>query len=146
MGSWVWVLPKGIPTELGHRYIFCSDVLYTRILFLTITQPNLLGKNAQSKDTRKLHNSSAAVTLSDRSQAAPTINSDSMHNIYYMHAHSDNQTGRLNLCDNLNLLWYPFHPHVTAVARKRSQSSCQKCRWQVTAKHTYTLRMWLCMK
>ena len=22
----------------------------------------------------------------------------------------------------------------------------QKCRWQVTAKHTYTLRMWLCMK
>ena len=35
-------------------------------------------------------------------------------------------------------------PHVTAVARKRSRSFCQKCRWQV--KHTYTLRMWLCMK
>ena len=103
-------LPDGIPTELGHRYIFCSDVLYTRILFLTITQPNLLGKNAQSKDTRKLHNSSAAVTLSDRSQAAPTINSDSMHNIYYMHAHSDNQTGsndRLNLCDKSILVSVP---------------------------------------
>ena len=28
---------------------------------------------------------------------------------------------------------------------KRSPSFCQKCRWQVTAKHTYTLRMWLCM-
>ena len=37
-------------------------------------------------------------------------------------------------------------PSVTAVARKRSWSFCQKSRWQVTAKHTYTLRMWLCMK
>ena len=31
-----------------------------------------------------------------------------------------------------------FHPHVTAVARKRPRSFCQKCRWQVTPKHTYT--------
>ena len=37
-------------------------------------------------------------------------------------------------------------PRVTAVARKRSRSFCQNCRWQVTAKHAYTLRMWLCMK
>ena len=37
-------------------------------------------------------------------------------------------------------------PRVTAVAHKRSRSFCQKCKWQVTAKHTYTLRMWLCMK
>ena len=44
------------------------------------------------------------------------------------------------------LFRYPFHPHVTAVARKRPRSFCQKCRWQVTAKHAYTLRMWLCMK
>ena len=35
---------------------------------------------------------------------------------------------------------------VTAVARKRSRSFCQKWRWQVTAKHAYTLRMWLCVK
>ena len=35
---------------------------------------------------------------------------------------------------------------VTAVARKRSRSFCQKCRWQVTAKHAYTLHMWLCLK
>ena len=41
---------------------------------------------------------------------------------------------------------YPFHLRVTAVARKRSRSFCQKCRRQVTAKHAYTLRMWLCMK
>ena len=34
----------------------------------------------------------------------------------------------------------------TAVARKRPGSFCQKCRWQVTAKHAYTLRMCLCMK
>ena len=44
------------------------------------------------------------------------------------------------------LLRDPFHPHVTTVARKRSRSFCQKCRWQVTAKHAYTLRMRLCMK
>ena len=44
------------------------------------------------------------------------------------------------------LFRYPFHPCVTAVAHKRSRSSCQKCRWQVTAKHAYTLHIWLCMK
>ena len=44
------------------------------------------------------------------------------------------------------LFRYPFRPRVTAVAHKRSRSFCQKCRWQVTAKHAYTLRMWLCMK
>ena len=44
------------------------------------------------------------------------------------------------------LFRYSFQPRVTAVARKRSRSFCQKCIWQVTAKHVYTLRMWLCMK
>ena len=44
------------------------------------------------------------------------------------------------------LFQYPFHPRVTAVARKRSRPFCQKCRWQVTAKHAYTLCMWLCMR
>ena len=29
---------------------------------------------------------------------------------------------------------------------KRSRSFCQKCRWQVTDKHAYTLRVWLCMQ
>ena len=32
-----------------------------------------------------------------------------------------------------------FHPHVTAVAHNRHRSFCQKCRWQVTPKHAYTL-------
>ena len=44
------------------------------------------------------------------------------------------------------LFRYPFHPCVTTVAHKRPWSFCQKRRWQVTAKHTYTLRMWVCMK
>ena len=36
---------------------------------------------------------------------------------------------------------------VTAVVHyTRSRSFCQKCRRQVTAKHTYTLSMWLWMK
>ena len=41
------------------------------------------------------------------------------------------------------LFRYLFHPCVTTVARKKSRSFCQKCRWQVTAKHAYTLRMWI---
>ena len=41
------------------------------------------------------------------------------------------------------LFRYPFHPRVTTVARKISRPFCQKCRWQVTAKLAYTLRMWL---
>ena len=41
------------------------------------------------------------------------------------------------------LYQYPFHPRVTTVARKKSRSFCQKCMWEVTAKHAYTLRMWL---
>ena len=39
-----------------------------------------------------------------------------------------------------------FSIHSTAVERKRSWSFCQKCRWQVTEKNTFTLCMWLCMK
>ena len=34
-----------------------------------------------------------------------------------------------------DLLRYPFHPRGTAVARKRSRSVCQKCRWQIAPKH-----------
>ena len=33
----------------------------------------------------------------------------------------------------------PVPPLVTAVARKRPMSFCQKCWWQVTPKHTHTL-------
>ena len=46
------------------------------------------------------------------------------------------------------LFRYPFHPRVSyrrAVARKRSRSFCQKCRWQVTAKlsnYQCILSMW----
>ena len=38
----------------------------------------------------------------------------------------------------LTLIRCPFYPRVTAVARKRPWSFCQKCRWQVTPKHAYT--------
>ena len=45
------------------------------------------------------------------------------------------------------LFWYPFYAHATAVLRKRSQCnhSAQKCMWQVTAKCTCILHMWLCI-
>ena len=53
--------------------------------------------------------------------------------------------GRI-LCSRVNFLcrllfWYPYHPHVTAVAHKRSRSF-----WQVTAKQACTLWVWLCVK
>ena len=36
----------------------------------------------------------------------------------------------------LTLIRSPFHPRVTAAARKRPRSFCQNCRWQVIPKHT----------
>ena len=44
------------------------------------------------------------------------------------------------------LFQYMFHHHVTAVAHKRSRLCCQKSSWQVTARHTCTLRMRLQIK
>ena len=44
------------------------------------------------------------------------------------------------------LFQYPFHPPCYCSSTWRSRSFCQKCRWQVTAKYAYTLRMWLCTK
>ena len=38
----------------------------------------------------------------------------------------------------LTLIRCPFQPSVTAVARKRPRSFCQKCRWQITPRHAYT--------
>ena len=39
----------------------------------------------------------------------------------------------------LTLIWCPFNPRFTAVARKRLRSFRQKCGWQATPKHAYTL-------
>ena len=39
----------------------------------------------------------------------------------------------------LTLIWCLLHPRVTTVASKRPRLFCQKCRWQVTPKHVYTL-------
>ena len=41
------------------------------------------------------------------------------------------------MCADSYLVSVP--PPVTAVAHKRPWSFCQKCRWQVTPKHAYTL-------
>ena len=50
----------------------------------------------------------------------------------------DNFILQSQLCA-LTLIRCPFHPRVTAVARKKPRSFYQKCRWQVTPKHAYTL-------
>ena len=39
----------------------------------------------------------------------------------------------------LTVIQCPFHPQVTTVAHKWLWSFCQKCTWQVTPKHAYTL-------
>ena len=39
----------------------------------------------------------------------------------------------------LTLIRCPFHPRVTTVVRKRARAFHQKCMWQVTPKHAYTL-------
>ena len=44
------------------------------------------------------------------------------------------------------LFQYPFHRCVTAVACKRYWSFSQKYKWQVTAKHTCTICMWVWIK
>ena len=55
----------------------------------------------------------------------------------------DRSGGRIVL-SRVNFIFpCPFHPHVIAVARKGSKPFCQKCRRQVTAKHTCILSMWL---
>ena len=41
------------------------------------------------------------------------------------------------------LFRYPFHPRVTTVARKKSRSFCQKCRWPYVCGFYWTvLRHW----
>ena len=59
------------------------------------------------------------------------------------------QEGQKKIFSMVNFLcWllfqYLFHSRVTAVAHKRSHSFCQKCRWQLTVKHTGTICTWLC--
>ena len=58
--------------------------------------------------------------------------------------------GRIFLSRVNYLCWllfrYPFYPHVTAVARERYRSFCQKYRLQLQYACAYTLCMWLCMK
>ena len=44
------------------------------------------------------------------------------------------------------LFRYPFHPRVTAVEKTPVILRKAQPGWHVTAKHAYTLRMWLCMK
>ena len=41
------------------------------------------------------------------------------------------QKRRKNFFSRVNFMWYPFHPCVTAVARKRPWSFCQMCRLQL---------------
>ena len=107
----------------------------------------------------------AALTKTQCQSRAAYINNFTMHLIYLgagiaqwlEHRTRDWKVAGSNPCWNGGriffsrvdfLCWllfrYPFHPRVTTVARKKSRSFCQKCRWQVTAKHAYTLRIEPC--
>ena len=106
-----------------------SKVIYT----LSAKQVLVLFAEQGSRD-------SSVVTVSDLWLKGPGFNSP--------HEWQENFLLRVNFLCWL-LVWFPPpHPHpptrpITTVARKRSESFCQKCRWQVTAKHTCTLPMWL---
>ena len=79
-------------------------------------------------------------------------NSDSSDLWFKLMGLSPYRSGRIIFLSRVNFLCqllfsYPFQPHVPTVGYcKKSCSFCQKCRWQVTAKHTCTLPTWLCMK
>ena len=47
--------------------------------------------------------------------------------------------GQLSVLTFIQYLFHPRVPTVVILVGKRPQSFCQKCRWQVTAKHTCTL-------
>ena len=89
------------------------------------------------KQTQNLHLCSARNILT-----APTPRPHPTHTHAHPHTSpriSDSPTPPtpVPLGDNTALngaFRYPFHPRVTAVARKRPRSSCQKRRWHVTAK------------
>ena len=48
---------------------------------------------------------------------------------------------RVSLITSISVL-----PHCYRSSASKSWSFCQRCKWQVTAKHASTLFMWLCMK
>ena len=63
---------------------------------------------------------------------------------------SPGRSGRRIFFSRVNFLrWllfqYPFHPCVTAAARKQWQSFCQMCRWKVTAKHACAIYIYMCV-
>ena len=60
-----------------------------------------------------------------------SVRTTHVYNCMHQHAYTHYKSQTL-------VFRYPFHPRVTAVAHKRPRSLCQKCRWQVTAKHAYT--------
>ena len=125
------IMPPGI---ISHQHISCCTTTSSRATFhsrpphfaghlsfcITLTVPHLTLQKCTShfiSQTIPHH----IATYSCTSQ----LHSTSRHPATSDHVQHHNYTP----CR------YPFHPCVAAVARKRSRSFCQKCRWQVTAKH-----------
>ena len=106
------------------------------------TQDNM--QNLQCQNARKTTCRICSTKMHARQHAEsamPKCTQDNMQNLQCQNARQ-----HVEPAITILVFRYPFHPRVTTVARKKSRSFCQKCRWQVTAKHAYTLRMWLCMK
>ena len=149
--------------QYWYMYTILSlDIYIEMVLLGTICLINLF--KLECWPWRSYMRTGAVVALKERSAFVPVrgVRRGRIYIIYMYHlffvyvaggggiSYRVIERSRVRISRIYFLCWllfrYPFHPRVTAVARKRPRSFCQKRRWQVTAKHAYTLRMWLCMK
>jgi len=98
----------------------------------------------QTRDQKVHCSSQQAKSWQDCSFPGSTVCADPYFGICSTAVYRPDITVMVDWAWNTKLLTYP--PRVTALAHKRSWPFCQKCKWQVTAKHTCNLCMWLGMK
>ena len=130
-----------------------------REVFVSVVLTNCNAKNDTAADT--VSQLLARIVRQGLHALKHHCGASSVHQVHHesWHHHSalSHRSSRINFFCRVNFLcWllfrYPFHPHVTAVAckilfvRHVFLSLSQKYRWQVTAKHTCTLCMWLQIK
>ena len=74
------------------------------------------------------------LTLAVKLKVAVRIH---VHNYWTVYFHTSRLI--LTLMLGWHLFWCPFHPVLMQWHVKEPKSICQKCSWQVTPKHVYTL-------
>ena len=95
----------------------------------------------QTRDQKVHCSSQQAKSWQESSFPGSTVCGDPYFGICSTAVYRPDITVMVDWAWNTKLLIY--HPSVAALAHKRSWPFCQKCKWQVTAKHTCNLCMWL---